>query len=64
MDLLKELTKATVQIMILISLYPVFFMLGLYARTTRRDSFCCVAKICGMTLFPAFGKWYLPMIWI
>ena len=56
-------TEAIVQLTVLLALYPVWFILGLYARMSRRDKFYSVSYVCGIPLFPAFGKWYLPMIW-
>ena len=59
-----ELAEAAVQLTVMVALYPIWFIIGLYARKTRRDRFVYSGRVCGMYLFPAFGRWYLPMIWL
>lgn len=57
-------TEAIVQIALMLALYPIWFIIGLYARMTRRDKFDSLSRVCGMWIFPAWGKWYLPMVWL
>lgn len=64
METLKEVIIAAVQIAVLLSLYPVWLIVGAWARFTRRDKFTCLARVGALYVFPAFGKWWLPMIWI
>ena len=59
-----ELAEAGVQLAVLIALYPIWFLVGLYARMTRRDRFNNVGRVCGLWLFPAFGRWWMPMVWL
>lgn len=64
MEMLKNILVGLFQVLVLIALYPLFFIVGAYARTTRPDKFKSLSIIFGVCVFPAFGKWYLPMIYI
>ena len=64
MEFVKELIIAVIQFAVLLSVYPVWLAVGAWARFTRRDKFRCLARVAGLYIFPAFGRWWLPMIWI
>ena len=60
-----ELAEAGVQMAVLVALYPIWFLVGLYARMTRFDRFDrTICRVCGLWLFPAFGRWWMPMVWL
>lgn len=59
-----ELAEAIVQLTLMVALYPIWFAVGLYAKKTRRDGFRCLGSVGKLWLFPAWGKWYMPMIWL
>ena len=56
--------ESFVQILVLIALYPMWVIVGLYAMKSRRDRFNSVSRVCGFWLFPAFGRWWIPMVWL
>lgn len=59
-----EVAEAAVQVIVLLALYPVWFLVGLYMHRDRDYRFCCVSKFHGLWIYPAFGRWYLPIIWL
>lgn len=64
METTKEICIALLQIVILLALYPFWLILGAWARFTQRDKFRCLTRVAGMYIFPAWGRWWLPMLWI
>lgn len=60
----KEIAIALLQFAVLLAFYPFWLCVGAWARLSRRDKFTCLTRVCGLYIFPAFGRWWLPMIWI
>lgn len=64
MQTLKEIIIAIIQLAVLFAAFPVWLCIGAYLRMTRQDKFRSIARLCGLYIFPAFGRWYIPMIYI
>lgn len=64
MQTLKEIIIAIIQFVVLFAAFPVWLCIGAYLRMTRKDKFSNISFLCGLYIFPAFGRWYLPMIYI
>lgn len=63
-NLTKEIIIAVIQVVTMVVFYPVLFVLALSRQISAKYGFTSVGKFGFMYLFPAFGKWYLPMLWI
>lgn len=64
MQTLKEIIITIIQFSVLFAAFPVWLCVGAYLRITRRDKFKNISRVLGLYIFPAFGRWYIPMIYI
>lgn len=64
MKTIKQIAEIAVQCTVLLALYPFWFLVGLYMHRSRRDHFNCVGRFINLWVFPAFGRWWMPMIWL
>ena len=64
MQTLKEIIITIIQLSVFFSVFPVWLCVGAYLRITRRDKFRNLSRVLGLYIFPAFGRWYIPMIYI
>lgn len=64
MQTLKEIIVAIIQVAVFIAGLPVWLCIGAYLRLSRKDKFRSLVIFCGLGIFPAFGRWYLPFIYI
>lgn len=64
MQTLKEIIIATIQIAILLAAFPAWLCVGALLHLTRRDKFRSLSRVGFLYIFPAFGRWYLPMLYI
>lgn len=55
--------ETIVQLISMVVLYPILIALAIKAKMSRAG-FTSVSKVRRLWIFPAFGKWYLPMIWM
>ena len=55
---------AIIQFSVLFAAFPIWLCVGAYLRITRRDKFKNISRVFGLYIFPAFGRWYIPMIYI
>lgn len=56
--------EAAVQVLSMLVLYPLLIAMAIRAKVRNRYGFDCYTKVCGIAIFPGFGKWWLPMIWL
>lgn len=64
METTKEVLKALAQIAIYLAALPLWLCVGSYCRVARKDKFRCLARVAGLYVFPAFGRWWLPFVWL
>lgn len=64
MKTIKLIAEICAQVTVLLALYPFWFLVGLYMHRSRRDHFACVGEFLNFWVFPAFGRWWMPMIWL
>lgn len=56
--------ETMVQIITMLILYPVLIAMALYVKFSRKYGFTDYSVVCGVGIFPAWGKWWLPMLWL
>lgn len=64
METVKEILKALAQIAIYLIALPLWVIVGAWCRISRKDKFRCLARVAGVDIFPAFGRWWLPLVWL
>lgn len=61
LNLTKEIIIAVFQIVTMVIFYPVLFAMALN-RKLSKYGFNNISRVMGIYIFPAFGKWYLPVL--
>lgn len=66
MKYIKEILIALTQLSIMVLLYPLLFSIVLIWKSDKYGFHClrrlCRLRGCSIYIFPAFGKWFMPIV--